>query len=501
MSTVWAGLVRRPWIALVCALAIHVVMFVVGQGDFVASDPLWYADIAHDLASSPLPVFSPEETHPFVMRIGLTGPLALLYRVFGVSTLVTNLPSLFAALAIVLVVYAAATAPRAKVLGMIFAVASIPLLRNASILTVDLPCAALVAVSVLFLSWRDRPRGPWWLAAAAAAWLAAFLVKETAIWCAAVWLWALVHDLRASGPRAAARTYAPALVIGGALLAGYLALCAHVWGSPFARFTGIQELTHEHAWSFDDRPAGVWLARLTWQPARMFLFMFHATLVPVLAAPFLLRPRSSPWLVATAAFALLYWVGSISLTSYSPLPISPRMALLVLPGVLVVAALASDAALDRLAGSRWRTPIVAVFVLALLVPAGRVMISMAGRPRPETAVFDVLRAEAASGRKLVIVCAEPRCVAIGNFYFRFAVPAHVTLIFAGDFAAAPAPDGATVRAVVNVGRAAAAGRTNPALDRARTIEQLELPALRRQRGVHLYDAGDGKGLWAALNAN
>ena len=69
---------KRPWIALVVALVVECAIFARGRPDFVASDPLWYASIAHQLSADPASVFAHHDLHPFVMRIGLTAPLAVL---------------------------------------------------------------------------------------------------------------------------------------------------------------------------------------------------------------------------------------------------------------------------------------------------------------------------------------------------------------------------------------------------------------------------------------
>ncbi|HEY5925002.1 MAG TPA: hypothetical protein VIV11_25145, partial [Kofleriaceae bacterium] len=183
------ALMRRPWLALVLALVAEIVIAVVGQPDFVLGDPLWYAAVASDLARDFGGVFSPAETHPFVMRVGLTVPVALFYKLFGVSTLATNLYPLIAALGVTVVVYAAAPTPRAKLIGLALAVFCTPLLSSATVLYADLPCAALMAAAVLCLARRDRPRGAWWIAGAAVATMAAFLVKETALWTGIVWLY------------------------------------------------------------------------------------------------------------------------------------------------------------------------------------------------------------------------------------------------------------------------------------------------------------------------
>ncbi len=485
---------RRPWIALVVALVVECAIFARGQPDFVASDPLWYSEIAHRMSVDAASVFATHELHPFVMRIGLTGPLALLYKLFGVSAATTNLPALLAALAILFVIYAAMPTPRAKLVGLATGVCSTALLQNAMILNVDLPCAALMATSVLWLAQRDRPRGAWWLAGAAAAWLAAFLIKEVAIWCAPVWIYAIACDVRALDRHAVIRRYAPAIIIGAALGAGYLWLCATLWGDPLARAHGISALTDEHAWSLRGHPAGEWLGRMIWQPPIMFAKLFQVTLVPALVAPWLVRGRERIWCVAAATFAACYWFGSSSFSAYVPLPISPRMALPLLPPLLVIAALAFDQLLDR---RRWRVAVI-VLGVAIALPPLHIMFSLVTRPRPEAASFDVLRRELRD-EPIVLVCGEPRCVAISDWYFGFERPASLTVIHANDFAAAPLPAGVHVRALVNRVRAPGAHRTDPKTDRTADITALGLPVLAGNKNVTLYDAGDGVALQRALH--
>jgi hypothetical protein len=152
-----------------------------------------------------------------------------------------------------------------------------------------------MALVVLCLSRRLEPNGRGWLIAGAVAWLAAFLVKETAIWCAPVWLYALVSDLRTRSIRDVARSYVPALLVGAFLLAAYLVLCVHLWGSALARFQGVEAISEEHAWSMHGKSSGAWLARLTWQPAWFVIGLFQCLLVPAIAAAWWVRGPQRIW--------------------------------------------------------------------------------------------------------------------------------------------------------------------------------------------------------------
>jgi hypothetical protein len=476
---------RRPWLILVLGLVAATAIFVVGQRDFIPADPLWYASLARSLSVDPASVFAGHDTHPFVMRIGLTMPLALLYRVFGISTFVSNIPTLVADLGIVTVVYAAAATPRAKLIGVALCILCVPLVHESNMLNADLPSAALMGASILALSRRDRPRGSSWLVVAIATWMAAFLVKESAVWCAPVWIYAFVVDVRALGARRVARTFAPSVSVGVALAAGYLALCAALWGDPLARFQGIQTAVGQvHAVATYGGAWTVSVARLTWQVPHLLVNMYGVMLVPVVIGPWFVRGRDRIWWVAVATMVLFYWFGSSTTSAYMPLPLSQRLLAPAMPFVLVTATLACDAVLDR--PWRWRFAIVVVLFAVLAVPWQSVLRASLRHGRPETAAFAVFHDEvfADPSRRMVFVCSEPHCVALAGFYFGFAPPPNLTIEDATDFAHAPRPTGAVVRAFVH----------GPAA----VIDALGLPAVVSGPEVRLYDAGDGTRLWNAL---
>ncbi|HEY5927811.1 MAG TPA: hypothetical protein VIV11_39265, partial [Kofleriaceae bacterium] len=179
----------------------------------------------------------------------------------------------------------------------------------------------------------------------------------------------------------------------------------------------------------------------------------------------------------------------------TPLPLRARMVMPVLPPLLVCAALAVDAAIDRARTSRasWHLPVAIVVGLAIIAPAARAMIVLATRPQPETAAFMHVRAEARDPtRQIVLVCNYRRCPSVANFHFGFEVPSHVTITDAVDFARRPKPEGALVRALVNTNRARDLDHVH------RKIDALQLPTLVRHHYLRLYDAGDGTQLWQAL---
>jgi hypothetical protein len=495
LRAAWHWLLARPWIALIAALGAYTALWLSVQRDIAANDPLSYAAYGYQLAFHPAQLFASHDTYPFAMRFGVIGPIAIAFRLAGVSTVTTNLPSLLAGLGIIAIAYASAGTPRARLLAIAYALACTPLVVDGHELTADLVCGALMAASILCLARRDRPRGAWWVAAAAAVWFAAFQAKEIAVWCAPVWIYAAVADLRVYGARRVAHAFAPAVGVGVVLGGGYLALCAALWGDPLARFHGIQDAATGHYWSLIGHPASEWVARLTWQPPELLYRMFRALLVPVAVSPWLVRGRDRIWVVATATILLCYWFGSSTLATYLPLPVHRRMLLSLVPGFLVLATLATDAAID-LAQRRIRDPRLPIaiglaFVVVLVVPHVSAVRKRMWVEHADATAYAALRAEvAATPDRVVVVCADGDCPKYTQFYFGFAPPDNLSIVTATEFAAAPLPAHARVRLMVHLDRSGG--------DADRRAVTLGLPPILRLSQVRLYDAGDGARLRDAL---
>jgi hypothetical protein len=406
---------------LAIAVVVQVAVFVLVPRDSPTDDPLAYAENAHAIATDAPGYFTQARTHPFAMRLGLTVPLAAIYRTVGAGPLSTHVLSLFASIAILAAVHAAAPTVRAKCCGIGFAACSLVVATRGAMLDVDLLCGAVIAWMLVMLGRRDR--SVWWTVGAVVAWFYAFLVKETALWFAPVWLYVVAVDLRARGWRASARAYAGPVAVGVALAAAYLAVCAAVWHDPLARFTGIDQLAGQHRWTAAGYSTADWVERLTWGPPWLLVITFGAPVVVAAAGVRRIATQHHLWLVATAGFLLMFWFGSASSRAYEPLPLAARMLVPALPGVLVLAALASDTL-------PWRRGWVAIAVLAVVLPYGRAIIRSAGRQRHDAAFYDDLRAQVAGApaRRFVIVCGNARCVSVSTFHFGFTPPPNVEIV-------------------------------------------------------------------------
>lgn len=421
----------RPWIALVAVLLAQSFIFCLAQRDLATSDPLWYATNAHALASDPLGFVRAGSTHPFAMRIGVIGPVAVLYRLAGVSIVTTNALCLVSLLAIIAVIYAAMETPQQKWLAMAILVGCEPfIVRDAAMLNPDLPCAAWMALATLALARRR-------LYLAVAASFCAFLTKETAVWCAVPWVYVAIADRRDGW-----RAWRGPAALAAVLVAGYVAACAAIWGDPLARFHGVEAL--EHSWDLARQASSVWLARMTTEPLHLLWMFFGALLVPIALAVRLVRGRDRVWVVAAGAFVALFWFGSSTLRHYSPLPVVARMAFPLVPPLLVIAALALGELAQR--HVRWVYAGVALLVVAPQLLKLRHVRGV----RDESAVFAkvVADAKATSGR-YTLVCGDPRCPSVTTFYFGFEVPANVRVV-----EELPAAGDGRVAVIVNRPRAA-----------------------------------------------
>jgi hypothetical protein len=264
-----------------------------------------------------------------------------------------------------------------------------------------------------------------------------------------------------------------------------------------ARATGINGIAGAHPWAPHGQPTEWWLRRLTIAPPRTFLYAFGAALVVALVGARRITGANRLWLVATASCLLMLWFGSASSDKYVPLPLNQwRMLFVALPGVLVLAGLASETFHWR---RRWIAPVVVALVAVVtVVPTARVIKHRALPDQPEHVLFGMLRDRAAAGGEMVIVCTDWRCLQAVRFYSGFHPPANVHPWFVTEFASAPAPTGARVYAVVDPGRAS--GNLMGGVPVVKSIEALGLPTIFRHPWVSVYDAGDGGSLHAALHS-
>ncbi len=433
---------RRDAIYLCTAMAAFVALWLGYPHQFNDSDPFWYSLRAdyfmHHGAFGHVFDGLPET---FDFRLGVILPVALIYKMFGVTILTTHLYPLCAALALIAIVWVALPDVKARLFGLAFCLTSVPLFDGAVDLYRDLIASAWLAASVALLDARlaNAVRaGSWPLfpVLAVGCVFGAFLAKESAYWVLPVWFYVFVRDMRScEGGLLWRRFYLPVLMTGVVLGMFYLWFNAVVWGDPWAQLSTIaaafaKQRAHPDAW-WTIYSGHSLLSRLTLEPALMLYRSFGPVLVFALLGFFVLPRALVVWGVYTASCLALFWFGSTNLSHYDPLPLYPRYILPALPGLYIVAA--SFAARLDFAGARWPVVgcgLVAVLVLAITaVPYVRYVRGWSGIENGEAAAMQIVRAAVAAqpATAYVLVTADARSAAALAFYFSYAYPENLTV--------------------------------------------------------------------------
>lgn len=433
---------------LLVSCVLYVVLWSVGPQRFIASDPLSYSRLAFQLAEGDF--FDQPANDVFCHRLGVLVPVSLLYRVFGVHLITTNLWPLCAALIVLVVVWCAARSTAAKASAVLLAFATIPLFEASISLYPDIIATAFMALSTLALACRSRVIGSWFIqillpTVAVASLFLAFLAKLSAYWVLPLWLLAFVADYRERNFDLLRRFYVPVAVIGIGLGLSYLVMCEFLWGDPLARFRVIQELTGKHTWSWGDA-SGLELAnRLTLSAGRFFFTAFGPVTVFALFGLLVVPKELRIWAGYTCLTVLFFWFGTTSFASYEPLKLSPRMALPALPGFCILgghfisrlrvfAAPGGDNKGKRLAWMFAATLVALPFVQFV----GNWRRLHDGEGQVMNAIATQVRHHPQS--RLLLLCSDRRSPESLAFYFGYKYPKNVTAKHVADL------DSATLRA-------------------------------------------------------
>jgi len=431
-------------LVLLSAAVLFAALWALYPQEFVASDPWAYSSRAYAILTGP--DFGPN--HPFSHRLAVTLPTALFYGLFGVNIWTTDLWPLCASLLILAVVWTALPTAWSKVLGALLCVTSVALIHASTELLPDVVAGALMAASALLLFRRRRlAEGRFAWAFAGLPVLLAFLAfeaKESAYWLLPLWLAAAWSDSRGrEWPLLLRRFYVPAILTGAVLGGAYLAFCAFVWGSAFARLAAIQSLTGQHLWAWDHASRWELVKRLTIAPVELLTMQYGMAVLALAALGFVLAPASlQPWCWYTAACLLFYWFGSTSLTRYEPMPLSERMTLPVLPGLYILAAYgASRLSIAGMATARHGRLLAASLVtLLLLGPLAGELLSWRQHERAEAQAMAIVTSAVQDepGTQMLLVCSDERSVQALAFYFGYRLPPNLRAATVDELLRTPA---------------------------------------------------------------
>ncbi len=302
-------------------------------------DDTTYARYAFQLAKGHL--ILNEET--FSHRLGLIGPLAILYRLAGVHDIATVALPLVCTLATLLMLYLLLYPKHAQVAFWAVGLCALDFytifFSNKLYPDVVLTTMGLLAVISLYkrdLSWR-------WPVLFAIANLWGFACKETIVYLLPFYLLVWISDLR---QKQHGTFWRRAFGVGIPLLIVYFGFYFVLTGNPLFRFQIIQEGHYEASYNYFHKPASALIPRLTYEP--LLMLIHSGMIVCMLPATFLLFQkqfwRFSQWTdelfwgrVAVIGLGM-FWLFTTSFKYYNPNALFPRMILFLIPFFSVASA-------------------------------------------------------------------------------------------------------------------------------------------------------------------
>ncbi|UOQ51331.1 ArnT family glycosyltransferase [Hymenobacter cellulosivorans] len=356
---------RLPDLTLAFVLLLTVAYFLLTHEGLYDLDDYFYARYAHQLASGTFRV-EPDPLgllhDPLKERWLIFGPVALLYRVFGIGIITTTLWPLLATLGCSLVIWATyrrhepvVAAGAMLLLGLHYFTLNLTnYLYPDNILMFWCLCCG-----VALLKGRQAARRPWrWGAGFALLNFAALLSKETIVYYLPCYLALLAVDVFR---RRHARFWLAAAGVGVVMLGAYLAFYQAYTNDALYRIHLIEH-TNEYLkeGNFLGGNRGALLARLTYLPLVFFVGTGLAGALVLAGAAGLQRrlwlsPDARFWLLLTFTTLAFYWLGSTSLSQYNPITLLPRMSTPLLPPLCLAAGFGLRSFLDSGRGGYWLT--------------------------------------------------------------------------------------------------------------------------------------------------
>ncbi|WP_167856292.1 ArnT family glycosyltransferase [Hymenobacter metallicola] len=338
---------RLPDLTLVFVVLLTLAYFFLTHEGLYDLDDYFYSRYAHQLASGTFRVEPDPQGllhDPLKERWLIFGPVALLYRLFGITIISTTLWPLLATLGCALVLWMTyrkrepvVAAGAMLLLGLHYFTLNLTnYLYPDNILMFWCLCCG-----VSLLRGREQLRRPvLWGVGFAVLNFAALLSKETIVYYLPFYLGVLALDMFR---RRHGRFWLAAVGVGAALLGTYLAFYQVYTDDAFYRIHLIEH-TNEFLkeGNFLEGNRAALLARLTYQPLAFLVGTgLGVALLLALAAALGRRRRQHPeadfWLALAATTLAFYWLGSTSLTHYNPITLIPRMTTPLLPPLCLAA--------------------------------------------------------------------------------------------------------------------------------------------------------------------
>jgi len=425
---------------LITIISVYALIWYLHPRTLVASDQSGYSEIAYKIMTGH---FGQDPSdHIFYHRIGLTVPVALFYKWFGINTTSAHLWTLLGGIMSILAVWLAVPSRLGKMLGIIILAFSPVFYLNSAELLPDTVVSGLMMLSAVLLYYRRRAAVNWFpgllfplLGIFFLFW--AFLTKATAYWTLIFWIAVFIHDLRLKRFTLIKRFYLPAFGFFLLLGSGYLIFCNSIWGSPWARLESMQALTGQHLWTIN----GNWDAvkdRL-WGGIRHFWFhnFYYVPFLGLAGAIFCFR-KIRFWAFYALLSLFIWWFGSTSFIVYDPLPFMPRMFLPVLTLLAVTGGFLVGNWLDKIDRRQimyyFKIVVTLILLIILLRPAfyPRNLAAFRYPDIEKLAMERFKKAITEVPKPVLILTADARSCSYLKFFFGYELPEDIGLDFYGN---------------------------------------------------------------------
>jgi hypothetical protein len=354
---------RLPDLTLALVVLLTAAYFFLTHEGLYDLDDYFYSRYAQQLAGGTFRVL-PDPLgllhDPLKERWLIFGPVALLYRLFGISIITTTLWPLLCTLACSVVLWAAyrKREPVVAAAAMLLLGLHYFTLNLTNYLYPDniLMFWCLLCALTLLRGRQARRNHLLWGSGFALFNFAALLSKETVVYYLPFYLGVLVLDIYG---RRNLRFWLAAAVVGTAVLGAYLAFYQVYTHDALYRIHLIEHTnTFLKEGNFLEGNRAALLARITYQPLGFLVGIgLGVALVLAGAAATTWRRTTNPdrgfWLGLACTTLAFYWLGSTSLTQYNPITLLPRMTTPLLPPLCVAAGYGLRDFVTKARGGYW----------------------------------------------------------------------------------------------------------------------------------------------------
>lgn len=503
LTTKYASYIVSPAALLIVLMSAYVGLWASYPQEIIASDPLIYSRNAYSLsidASSYLN--NPASKRVFGHRLGVSVPVAFIYKVLGVNIYTTNLWPLCAVLLIFVGVYAALPTAKSKAFGVCFCFGSIMLFKSSIALYPDIICSALMFLATIFLFYRKRAEHSGWLQygtpiLAMTFLFFAFLAKESAYWALPIWFYALGIDIKNKDYGVLKRFYVPAIATGLVLGIAYLLFCYAIWDDCLARLRAVEAVSGKHAWLLKDASTAEWVRRLTRGPFRMLRAEYGLMITFSAIGVWFVPKTHRLWVYYSLCIALFYWFGSVSLSSYQPMPLVPRMTVPLLPGLLIVSALFAALLCSLPTYPPWfQRTIAASIVILTILPLGAYLKTWDESDTAESQAMSIVKAEvlSKSNQSFLLLCSDERSPRSLAFHFGFQYPKNLVVQSIESFLKEPEKRFDNHYVIINHHRSKFLKRAYKLINFDEEIEAMNFPACYAAGEIKLFHPTSSKPL-------